>query len=228
MIELILESKKSQKLKFMRYLFLLFFVLLSLLATAQNHVFLLINGKKIEVDSYTLNVQDGDSIFNYITLSGKKKHKFAEKIFSITNAKGEEHIVYRQNPEADNIFTAEQMKNYVIGRFEGRKMKISPLVGIGSFAIGFGSAFIPIPALSISGSSFSLPLGMLVPVANVVAMGSVNTPEKVLAKKNKTNHTEEYYLIGVEESLKKKRIRHSLIGGVLGLVAGAITVVAVQ
>lgn len=219
---------KLQKLKPMKYLFSLLFILASILTTAQNYTFLLVNGKKIQVDSYTLTVQEGDSVFNYITLNGKKRHKFAEKIFSISHSNGQENVIYRPNAEIDNTFTIEQMKSYVNGRFEGRQMKTSPLVGISAFAIGFGSAFLPIPALSISGNSFSLPLGMLVPVANMVIMGNVDTPEKVLAKKNKTNNSEEYYLIGVEESLKKKRIKHSLIGGVLGLVAGVITVIAVH
>lgn len=212
----------------MKYFFLLFFTLFSYITNAQNHTLLLVNGRKIQVDSYTLNVQDGDSVYHYTTVSGKKRHKFAEKIFSITNSNGKEQIIYRQDDEMDNPFSVEQMKSYVVGRFEGRQMKISPFVGIGSFAIGFGSAFIPIPALSISGNSFSLPLGMLVPVANVVAMGNVNTPEKVLAKKNKSNNNEEYYLTGVEESLKKKRIKHSLIGGLLGVIAGTITIVTIQ
>lgn len=196
---------------------------------AQNNVMLMTNGKKLTVGDYKIiGDSKGDSLFIFSNAKGKEKEKYLDELFSITDADGKERILYKQNMAIGEILTKDQMKSYVLGRFDGNETKISPLIGISALGIGVGAAFMPNPEINTSNSSIPLPIGVLIPAAHAVIVGSIGTSEKVLENKFPNRINDEYYIMGVDQSLRKKRVRHTLLLGFLGFAATTITIAAVN
>ena len=214
----------------------LFFVILtialqfSLFCTqAQQSDLWLRNGKKITISNYSVDELDYyDGKIYYTTIKGKVKSKYMEDVFSVVEKDGEEKIFYKQNMELGEILTPIQMKSYILGLNEMRNTKISPWVGIGGFASGFITAVTPQPEINFGDNSVPLPLGVFIPITYVAIMGATppNADKLKLRIPDKAN--DEHYLLGYQDGIRKKRIKHSLIGAVIGVAAGFVTVAIVN
>ncbi len=186
-----------------RFIFLIINLLLvSVVTYAQQSYLLLNNGKRINISDYHITT-GGDSLIKYTNLKGKVHEHYLEDVFSVTNKKNQKTIFYRPNTEIDDTLTIKQMENYVTGINFGRSIKISKWVGLGSFALGFGSAFIPNPSIK----GVYIPLNMTIPVANIIIMNNIKTPKKIFARKT-TNmpNNNKYYIMGVEDSFRRNNV----------------------
>lgn len=196
---------------------------------AQQSDLWLRNGKKITISSYTLDSLDYyDGKITYTTIKGKEKSKYLEDIFSIIKQDGSENILYEQNMDLGEILTPVEMKSYVLGLHDMRNTKISPLVGIGGFASGFIVAITPTPEIKFGDSSVPIPLGVFVPITYTAIMGATPPNGDKLKQKFPEKANDDNYILGYQTGIRKKRIKHSLIGAVIGVAAGFVTVAIVN
>lgn len=192
---------------------------------AQQNSLWLTNGKKLTISDYKIwQEESGDSVFNYTSSKGKDKQVYLDEVFSIIDNTGNENVIYHSNIAIGEVLTVEQMRSYVNGRYDGSQTKVSPWVAVSAGVLGVGSAFIPSPSIK----SADIPVGVIIPFAHATVVGAFATPDKVLNKKFPEKINDEFYIMGVDQSLRKKRIRNSLIAGVAGFIAGTIVVYSVN
>lgn len=172
---------------------------------------LLLNGKK-----YAIKVKKvtKDSItFEPIGKEGKEKQIEKTDVFSLISSNGNEVVMYRQDTNAGNNFSEEQMRNYIYGEQDARKNFHAPLMtvvgvitGIGGSAIGLYGLFIP-----------PLATTLLSIKAPKVKMKCVSKPELI---------TNDYYTTGYQSIAVRKKIKNGLIGGFIsfGLALTALQI----
>lgn len=198
-------------------------------SNAQQSDLWLRNGKKITISSYSIDTLDYyDGKILYTTLKGKSKSKYLEDVFSIIEQDGSEKILYKQNMDFGEILTPIQMKSYILGLHDMRGTKISPMVGIGGFASGFIVAITPTPEINFGDNSVPIPLGVFVPITYTAIMGATPPDSDKLKQRLPEKANDDHYILGYQTGIRKKRIKHSLIGAVVGVAAGFITVAIVN
>jgi hypothetical protein len=196
---------------------------------AQVSTLWLRNGKKIAINNYSLdtsNYYDG-KIF-YTKLNGSGKSKFKEEVFSVVDKSGNETIFYTPNIELGEILTPEQMKQYVSGIGDSRISRVSPFVMIGGFASGFAGAFVPQPEIEVTSGSMPIQLGVLVPAIYIGVMGATPPNTDKLQQNYPVTATNEHYLMGYQEGVKKKRLKNSIIGAGVGFLSGILIYSAIN
>lgn len=196
---------------------------------AQQNTLWLTNGKKLTIGDYKIqDDHNGDSVMVFTSDKGKEKERYLDEVFSVIDNNGAERVIYYSNATIGEILTVDQMRSFVNGQYDGKQTKISPLISITAAAAGFGGAFIPNPSIKSGSTSIDIPVGILIPTAHALISGGFSTPDKVLQKNFPNRIDDKYYVMGVDHSLQKKRVKHSLIAGLAGFVAGMIVVVSVN
>lgn len=204
-------------------------LIVNLSSTAQQSDLWLRNGKKIAITSYILDSLDYyDGKITYTTLQGKSKSKYLEDVFSIVGNNGGEKILYKKNDDFGEILTPTQMRQYVIALQDVRNTKISPLIGIGGFATGLATAFIPQPELNFGDNSLPIPLGIFIPLTYIGIMGATPPDDDKIKTRIPEQANNENYLLGYQDGMRKKRIRNSAIGAGLGILSGFMIALAVN
>ncbi len=209
-----------------RKLFLLIVLLTTVIdCMSQESTLWLRNGKKITISSYALDITEYyDGKIVYKTVAGKEKSKYLEDVFSVVESNGKETVLYTQNVEFGEILTPEQMKQYVIGIGDARNAIISPLIGMGGVLSGLAGALIPQPEIKLGNSSMPIPVGVLVPVTYMAIAGATTPKADKLQQKFPVKASNEHYLMGYQEGIKKKRIKESFIGAGFGFLVGILIV----
>lgn len=190
----------------------------------------LMNGKQLSVKSYKINFDEvEEGVIAFTNLEGKQKKKYLDDVFSIIDADGSEQIVYKQDEFMGNILTPAQMRIYLQGFTDVlENYKVPAWVFIGGFASGIVGGILPQPNFDLGDFHGSVPVGVLVPSVYVGTVGAI-TPDVDLIESNMPNRiNDEYYKMGVQDGVQKKRIKGGLIGGAIGFVAGALTLIAVS
>lgn len=206
-----------------RIYLLLVFMGISLSIFAQSDLVFLMKGKKLPISSYQMiDVVNGDTILNLVLENGRNKKFYQDEIFSIIKKDGSEKILYHPDPMNGELLKTAQMKSYVNGIYDARKVKVSPLITVGGIGAGFIGALIPSPEMELGGSSKEMPAGALLPITYSILAGSIDSPGSKLKKTFPDKFTDEYYIMGCNETLRKKRFRNSIIGSIIGFTAGAI------
>lgn len=210
-------------------LLLIAFALVSGHVLAQNNTMWLTNGKKLTIGDFKIeDDHNGDSVLIFTNHKGKEKHKYIDEVFSVVDVAGNEQVVYHKNDSIGEILNVKQMRSYVEGRYDGKNTKISPLVGITAASVGVLGAVIPNPVLTSGSTKIEMPIGLLVPASHAVIVGGMGTPDKVLKKNFPDRLNDEYYIIGVDQSLRRKRVKQSLLYGLAGFLAGTIVIYSVN
>ena len=203
--------------------------LVALSSVAQESTLLLRNGKKLTINSYVVDTADYyNGKISYVTLKGKEKNKYLEDVFSVVDKDGSETILYKPNAELGEILTPAQMKEYTSGIGDARIDKISPLIGIGAVASGLAGAFVPQPQIKMGDSQMGIPIGILVPIAYTATIGETTPKDNKLKQQLPDKANNVHYLMGYQEGVKRKRIKHSLIGASIGFVTGFIIATSVN
>lgn len=196
-------------LKAMSRTYLLLLILLLLLLPFESlfaqHKILLISGKTIEAESYIV----GDMFVSYKKQGDKRSGTRAVDrydVFSITNASGEEELLYAPADSLD--FTVDEARLYIQGEQVAREYYNSKGASISSAIIGAGSSILYFYALPI-------------PMIYSVVLGRFN-PKKMHLPENfnqEVAHTEAFKL-GYQKSARNIKIQKSLKWGYIGLGAG--------
>jgi hypothetical protein len=123
----------------MSKLFVFFFsFFLCYLASAQDTL-LLINGKKIIVSS--VDVSDYTIAYKKSEAGAKLKKIDAERVFSIIYRDGQEKMIFKTDSLDPLDFREEEMRNFILGEVDARKLYKNNVVKITGFAIGFGFSY---------------------------------------------------------------------------------------
>lgn len=214
-------------MKFSLLIIITFFLSASI--NAQVSTLLLRNGKKLLVSDYKVDAEDYyEGKISYVNAKGKNKDKYLDEVFSITDASGNENVLYKPNEELGEVLTIGQMKNFVVGMGDARTFTISPMVMFGGMVSGFGGTIIPQVKVNAGGNSMGIPLGILVPATYVGIMGATTPDAETLQSKLPDMADNEYYLMGYQEGVQKKRFKHSIIGAAIGVVGGIVFISAVN
>jgi hypothetical protein len=174
---------------------------------------LLMNGDKVAGDVV-------DTIYHkikvkYLTKKGKEKTVLIddELVFSVLFRDGREKIVYEQDTINGNYFGVEETRMFIYGERDAEKHFRSPIGTVSSVAVGFASGYL---------ASFSF----LSAIPPFIYSGILLIPR--IKIRYKTVSTPEYlnydtYVIGYEKVARRKKLFHSLLGGIGGLAAGIFT-----
>ncbi|HEV7231845.1 MAG TPA: hypothetical protein VGO45_10980 [Bacteroidia bacterium] len=166
---------------------------------------ILMNGLKLAGD--VLDTAYQKTTVKYVKKNGKEKTVVVDNdlIFSILYRNGREKIIYEQDTVSGNYFTPDETRLFIYGERDAEKHYHSPITTIASIAIGvgsgyFGSILCLIPPFAFSGI-------MLIPKIKI-KYKTVSTPEYL---------NFDTYVLGYEKVARKKKLFHSLIGGIGGL-----------
>jgi hypothetical protein len=170
-----------------------------------QHTILMTNGKVIEAVNYNVG-----QIFVTYTKTGDKKtgSRVVDRfdVFSITNAAGEEEIIYAPVDSLD--FTVEEARQFIKGEQASRLVFKPTGTSIGSAVVGAGASLL---------SFYALP----VPMLYAVVAGRFNPKEiKVPEGFDASLKNSEPYKMGYEKGARNIKIQKSLKWGYISLGVG--------
>ncbi len=201
-------------------------LLIHLSCQAQNDTIWLMNGKKVVVNTYQLNTEEGDSLTQNISFTnpkGRNKKIYTNDIFSIKKSNQSETIFYTPQPEIGEKLSVPQMRSYVTGLQRAQNEKPNKYIVAGSIAAGLIGAFTPQTTINVGKSSGTIPLGILIPVGYVSLTGYF-TPSQKYLNANSLPLSDEYYVMGFEEGFKMKTIRRNILAACAGYLVGVVVV----
>ncbi len=175
-----------------------------------EHDILMMSGETVQG---TVTGEDSAFIYyDYFKKNGTSKARKldAERVFSITDANGEERVVYLMDIAIGNYYTEQEMRYYI----KGEQDAMEYYRGNWAWAIG-------VPATTALGFVFSgSVISFAVPFVYLVVAGI--PPSKI--PKNKIDDPElakqEAYVLGFERTARNKRLFKALTGGLIGTVGG--------
>lgn len=190
--------------------YLIFVLLFSFNSAIAQQKVLLLDGKTIQ----TSQIKEVDSLSLYFYLTPKNKERMIEKdfIYSLTNDKGEETIIYK--PQfTDNKIGIPQMKAYILGEqyvYSNYKPYGAAISGL---AVG-------------AASSISFPyMGINVFYSSFVSLGYLGLQSMVKHKVKIMNvpansQYPEFYKKGFRNRAVKKRFVYTIVGSLIGTGIG--------
>jgi len=189
----------------------LFFVLLFSFnySFAQQKV-LLLDGKTIQ----TSQLKEVDSLNLYIYLNKKNKKRILEKdfVYSLTNAKGEETIIYKPQFTVNEI-GIPQMKTYILGE-QNVYSNYKPYgAAISGLVVGIASS------VSFPYMGMSVFYSTLVPLGYLGLQSLVKQKPKIMNIPADCQYTE-FYEKGFRNRAVKKRFMYTIVGSLIGTGIG--------
>lgn len=178
---------------------------------SQNTIWLL-NSKKITLSDYKTDSKQRKII--YLNHRNKEKFIYLDHIFSITDSKGSENILFTPRKIENDFYSVDGMRSYLIGQNEAYRSNRTPLASIGGFATGSFFAW-----------SFSVPFYSIVPAAGYTTLIGLTKPsEKRIIKKFPEYALDTNFIKGYQEAGTGKRSYNAAKTSVAGILAGIIAV----
>lgn len=203
------------------------FLLTSIAVFSQNSSMWLMNGKKIVVIKPSLIESEG--YITYQNEKGKTKKAYVDNVFSIVNADGNETVYFKTDSLMGETWNVSQMRNYLNGLELGKvHYKNQGWVTLGGIGAGFLGMIIPQPEIKIGSSSMPVPIGGLIPLAYAITVGNTSISNEKIGKDFPELASNEYFLEGCAEAIRKKRMRNGFIGAGIGIIGGIIAVRAMN
>lgn len=190
-------------------------------AVSQEDTIWFLNGERLILSQYTINVEDG--ILTYINKHNRKKQVGLEYIFSIVDSKNNEKVFFESATIGNTYFTIEQMRSFVQGEYFAHKTFRTPITTASSIISGAGAVYM-VPALIGLNILFS----PLIPAANVAIIGSFNYKDKNVIRKFPEKKDDTYFIAGYKEIATQKRINNSIKGGLIGLGLGVASAIIIH
>ncbi|MBO7476520.1 MAG: hypothetical protein J6U04_01130 [Salinivirgaceae bacterium] len=200
-------------------LFVLMFAAIGV-ANAQDTI-MLMKGKRIVASNSKVEVTaKGDTVVTYQDAKGKAKSKRVDRIFSISNASGEQ-VFYVPDTLPDEL-TVEQMRFFLNGCADYRRGFCwwAFLGGVWAGEIG---AMIP-PIEFNDKISGSIHYGILVPSIYLGVVANTTRSAEKIKKKNPQIPDNEYYIAGAQYALAHERFRSGAYGVLAGWIPLAIMI----
>ena len=144
----------------------------------------------------------------------KEKGIYSERVFSVSYSDGTEKVIYAPDP-AEPEFSVEQMRMFIKGTQDSRKVYHNELSYIVGFLFGVAGPF----AANLSLPPFiALPPGLGI---FLVSIGSPNMNHQNVDRKYLNN---EEYLMGYQRKARLKKARNAFYSSLIGVGAGLIIV----
>lgn len=149
---------------------------------------------------------------NYKSIATERR----ENIFSITHADGKEEIIYSPDtlgflvtdvvePEVD--YTVEEMRRYIAGAQDGRKVKKT-------------AALLTSAGISTVGSGLGAFFGPIAPATYIIVLGTTKQKPNEAKVAHPEYILDEAYLAGYSKAARKRKIIAAAEGGLIGLAVG--------
>jgi len=192
---------------------------------------LLLNGR---VDRGKI-LSDKESTFEFKIYKNGGKEKIIPydkyRIFSVTDIKGKESILYKRDTTMGNFRTENQMRMFIYGQRDAHENFGSGHHFLGGFVLGFGAAIFDTYEFENPGGFFKrTPSIFPVLVPLVVPLGASFLPSKIM--KDDVSDigylNSEEYVEGFNKVKKFKKIKNSFLGSIAGVAAGLISYYALK
>jgi len=194
---------------------------------AQNSNLWTLNGKQIPIRSYQLKIhRNTDTLIYFTKLNGNLKKKRIEDLFSVIDSTGSETVFYRENLEGGDFFSEDEMRSFLRGENQMNETYHAPMITIYGVVAGLAGTLVPSAQFHSNKQNYSIPYGLLIPASYIVFAGNTNIPSEELAGQYPQYKNNEYYLMGCQEAIRKKRMRNSLIGVGIGILGGSVILLA--
>ncbi len=176
-----------------------------------------LNGDKEIISDYEF-VEEG-KILNYKNKKGKHRDIETFFLFSINKADGTKNILYKPTMEEEgDTLTVDEMHSFVIGGFLANvNYKARGALAEG-FVVGAVSPFL---VASLNLNPF---YSIIIPAINSTVVGVTMPSETKIIELYPNLSKDLMFLEGYKEAAKRKRTKNSIVGGLVGLVAGITTV----
>ncbi|NVO02678.1 MAG: hypothetical protein HXX09_08215 [Bacteroidetes bacterium] len=180
-------------------------------ASFSQDTILLLNGEKYAVKIIKIS-NDSLTFVSPGKDGGKERQIEKIDVFSLISANGNEIVTYRQDTNAGNNFSVEQMRNYIYGEQDARRNYHAPMMtvmgvisGVGGF-VGLGFYGLMVPPLTTALFSIKSPR---------IKTKCVSKPELI---KN------DYYMTGYQSVAIRKKVKNGLIGGIVSFAVSAVAI----
>ena len=224
---LIMFENKFITMKRYYSLFTFFLIFFSFNTSAQNNI-LLLNGKSILTSKYQITKElDNDSILIYTNNKGKEKEVFLIDIFSVSNNQGKEIVFYQPNKDLGYGFSSSEMRSYVLGAQNARETYNPWWAGLTSFSLGCVSMTVPPLNGILYIGKFNIIYAPLIPASSTVVFNYTDPSFDKIELLSNTNKINAAYQYGYTDIAKQKRVKNSILGGIAGIITGAILYSAV-
>jgi len=177
---------------------------------------LYLNGEKEIVSNYQFS-DDGLNL-TYLNKKGKKREVAIDYLFAIINADGNRQIVYDPSNNEEDTLSIEDMSFFVQGGVKARKYHKARIACAEGFVIGVASPFV---VLSTIGNPFYTPI---LPTINSVIIGLTTPSEKKIKKQYPQLAKNKLFIEGYKEAGRQKRVKHSIFGGIGGMLTGILII----
>jgi hypothetical protein len=195
-----------------KHLCIFFFLLLPAFGFGQDKV-LFTNGKEKEVT--VVKIDEYSIVYHKPNKKNEKKFR-KENVFSITYLDGKEEIIYNPDtlgflvtdvvePEVD--YTVEEMRRYIAGAQDGRKVKKT-------------AALLTSAGISTVGSGLGAFFGPIAPATYIIVLGTTRQKPDETKVAHPEYILDEAYLAGYSKAARKRKIIAAAEGGLIGLAVG--------
>ena len=175
-----------------------------------------LNGEKEIVSNYKFS-EDG-IILTYLNKKGKEKEVDIDYLFAIVNADGTKKIVYKPSDNDEDTLTVEEMGFFVRGGQEAREKYKARLAFVEGFVVGVAS---PFGVLATIGNPFYTPI---LPAVNSTVIGLTIPSSKKIQKRYPELSKNKLFVEGYKEAGRQKRVKHSIFGGIGGILTGILII----
>ena len=176
-----------------------------------------LNGDKELISNYEF-IEEG-RILNYVNHKGKHKDVETFFLFSLNKADGSVKIIYKPSMEEEgDTLTVDEMRSFVLGGFFGTTKYKARGALVEGFVVGAASPFL---VASLGANPF---FSIIIPAINSTVVGVTKPSEKKIQKQYPELSKDTLFVEGYKEAAKRKRTKNSIIGGLIGMAAGIVTV----
>jgi len=196
--------------------FIIFFLSFGNFCFAQQSV-LFVGGDSLFANKVTL-LDSTQEISIELLESGKTKIFSTDEIFSITDNKGKETILFKPFKEDNLDFTIANMRLFIKGEQYSDKHS-AWFAGMLSLGVGFAAPILMANKLN--------PFYSPIPVALGTAFIGMTSPSKRRAKRLYPKlSSDPYFLEGYTMNGKARRINSSIRGGLIGFILGWVVAIS--
>ncbi|MFM8432358.1 MAG: hypothetical protein ACKOA1_06140 [Bacteroidota bacterium] len=167
---------------------------------------LLINGKELVADSARFQ---GYYVDIFKQHPKKTKHLNAYRVFSIRHSSGLEEVIYAKDPSDPLDFSPEEMRLFIKGEQDAERYYVNDVNKGVAFCLG-------------SVSSLATFYGLLIPPLYSSVVGSITPDMNRMKVSDESLRTNDIYCEGYQSTVRKKKIKNSLVAGLVGFAYGAI------
>jgi len=165
------------------------------------------------------------SEIDYTNEKSKEKLIDLDDVFSIKDSTGTVTYIYKQNATIGNDFTIPEMERYILGIKDAKTNFRTKGSFIGGVLIGVASPFLFLRNIHVDNgnvkASYNGFYAPLIPLSycTIITLTYPNKKIKKLA-----NGEDVPYVQGYKTGVRNKRMKSSLLGSGIGLVAGYILI----